>query len=197
MRQYTLIEDFQGLTIGSIATAAGMFLLRSAGLITGGTAGLALLVSYLSSWSFGAVFFWVNVPFYIFAIFKKGWVFTIKGFVSVTAVSLMVTFAQPYISITAINPLLAAVVFGIVAGLGILGLFRHGSSIGGTSMIGLVIQEKWGIQAGWVQMAIDGVLFGVALFLLPVPQVIYSFIGTAILSLVLALNHRKDWYIAG
>ncbi|WP_236953044.1 YitT family protein [Ketogulonicigenium vulgare] len=197
MRRYTLFEDIQGLAIGSIGAATGIFLLRAAGLITGGTAGIALLLSYVTHWSFGAVFFWVNVPFYAIALFTRGWSFTLKGIISVGAVSLLTAVAQDYITITAIDPLLAAVVFGIVAGVGILGLFRHGSSLGGTSMLAVMAQERWGIKAGWVQMGMDAVIFIVALFLLPFPQVAFSFVGTFILSFVLAFNHRKDWYIAG
>lgn len=197
MRRYTLFEDIQGLAIGSIGAATGIFLLRAAGLITGGTAGIALLFSYVTHWSFGAVFFWVNVPFYAIALFTRGWSFTLKGIISVGAVSLLTAVAQDYITITAIDPLLAAVVFGIVAGVGILGLFRHGSSLGGTSMLAVMAQERWGIKAGWVQMGMDAVIFIVALFLLPFPQVAFSFVGTFILSFVLAFNHRKDWYIAG
>jgi uncharacterized membrane-anchored protein YitT (DUF2179 family) len=193
--RYTLLEDAQGLMVSIGAGALGIHLLRAAGLITGGTAGLALLLSYATGWSFGALFFLVNLPFYGLAWWRKGAVFTAKSFASVTAVSLLADNLPRWFDVGSITPAAAALLFGVVTGLALLGLFRHGASLGGVSIVALIVQERVGLPAGWVQLGYDAALFLVSLLVLPVPLVLWSLVGAAVLNAVVALNHRRDWYV--
>lgn len=170
-------------------------MLRTAGLVTGGTAGLALLIAYASGWSFGWVFFTVNLPFYVFAYLRKGPVFTIKGFLSVSAVSALAEAMPPHVVLTHISPFAAAILFGIASGVGLLGLFRHGASLGGISIVAVIVQDKTGIRAGWVQLGWDLCLFAVSLTVLPWILVFWSMVGAMVLNLVIAINHRRDWYL--
>ena len=45
----------------------GICFLKSAGLVTGGVAGIALLVSYLVPLPVGVLFTLINIPFFLFA----------------------------------------------------------------------------------------------------------------------------------
>lgn len=195
--RYTPLEDLQGLAVSVIGGAAGIMLLRSAGLITGGTAGLALLISYASGWGFGWVFFAVNLPFYALAWWRRGPVFAAKSFAAVTAVSWLAELLPNYLTLSYLHPGAAALLFGVIAGVGLLGLFRHGSSLGGVSIVAVILQDRFGIRAGWVQLAWDAGLFAVAFLLLPLPQVLWSLAGAAVLNFVIAMNHRRDWYLPG
>lgn len=193
--RYSLFEDAQGLLAASIQAALGIHLLRAAGLITGGTAGLALLIAYTSGWGFGPVFFTVNLPFYIFAYLRKGMAFTVKSFATVTAVSLLADVMAPFVPVAGIHPAAAAVLFGVSAGVGLLGLFRHTSSLGGVSIVALILQDRFGIRAGWIQLGYDLTLFAVALIFLAPDRVMWSLLGAAILNFIVAVNHRRDWYV--
>lgn len=192
---YSLFEDAQGLIAASIQAALGIHMLRAAGLITGGTAGLALLIAYATGWGFGLAFFAVNLPFYAFAYARKGLAFTVKSFVSVSAVSFMAEAMAPYVPLTGIHPAAAAVLFGVTTGVGLLGLFRHTASLGGVSIVALIVQDRWGIRAGWVLLAWDGALFLAAFAFLQAQAVIWSMLGAAILNFIVAMNHRRDWYV--
>ena len=172
-----------------------MVLLRSAGLITGGTAGLALLLSYGFGWSFGTTFFLVNLPFYLLAWWRGSAVFAIKSILAVTAVSWLAEQLPQWMQLSYLHPGAAALLFGVIAGVGLLGLFRHGSSLGGVSIVAVLIQERTGLRAGWLQLAWDAALFAVAFFLLPLPQVLWSLAGAVVLNFVIAMNHRRDWYL--
>lgn len=194
--RHSRVDDLQGLAISIIGSAFGMFLLSSAGLVTGGTAGLALILSYMTSFSFGWAFFWVNLPFYVFAWLKRGPVFTIKSFFAVSLVSLVAELLPNWLSFSDVHPGVAAVLYGTMAGVAILGLFRHGASLGGMTMLAVIIQDRFGIRAGWVQLAWDACLFVVAFFLFPVTLVVWSLLGAVILNFVIAMNHRRDWYLA-
>lgn len=194
--RYTLLEDAQGLAISTLQCALGIHLLRAAGLVTGGTAGLALIIAYPTGWSFGWVFFLVNLPFYLFAWMRKGPVFAVKSFVSVTLVGLVTDLMPRVLPLDWVHPAAAAVLFGVVAGVGLLGLFRHASSLGGVSIMAVILQDRLGIRAGWIQSGWDACLFLVAFAILPADRVLWSLLGAVVLNLVIAFNHRRDWYVA-
>lgn len=193
--RYSRIEDFQGLVIASAQAALGIHLLRAAGLVTGGTAGAALILSYVTGISFGLVFSAINIPFYAFAYHARGTSFALKSLFTVSLVSLMAEALKPFLHVAQIHPAVAATLFGISAGVGLLGLFRHGGSLGGVSIVAVILQDKFGFRAGWTQLLHDLILFVIASLVLAPPQVLWSLLGAMVLNFVIAMNHRRDWYV--
>lgn len=194
--RHTVLEDAQGLTIGLVLCGVGVSLLAHLGFITGQTAGLALLISLSMDWSFGLVFFLINLPFYAFAWRRLGTEFTLKSAICVTALSLLVEVIPEWMPLGAVDPLWGVVVFGCTAGVGLLAVFRHKGSLGGLGVIALMVQDATGFRAGYVQLGFDAALFAVALALFPSTVVLYSLAGAVILNGVIAFNHRRDRYIA-
>ena len=86
--------------------------------------------------------------------------------------------------------------FGILAGVGLLSLFRHGATLGGVGIVALWLQDSRGIRAGNVQLGFDALVFLGALALFPAPAVGWSLLGAAVLNLIITVNHRRDRYIA-
>ena len=194
--RHSLMDDAQGLIFGTLMCALGLQFLTHAGFITGQTAGTALLVSYATGWGFGAVFFVINLPFYWLGYRLIGLAFTIKSLISVTLLSMMTPLFARYLEFSVLHPLLAGVLFGFTTGAGLLALFRHGSSLGGIGIVALMVQDRTGFRAGWLQMGFDAVLFAAALIWIPAERVLWSIPGVVILNLVLAINHRRDRYVA-
>ena len=194
--RHTHFEDAQGIAYGATMAAFGITLLTHLGLFTGQTAGLAVLLSYLTEWSFGVVFFAVNIPFYWLGYRRMGGTFVIKTFAAVAALSALSALIPDWVALGEIDPVFGAVLFGMVSGSALLALFRHGASLGGIGILGLWLQDRTGFRAGWTQLLFDAVLFGVALFFLPLRIVALSFLGAAVVNLVIAVNHRRDRYIA-
>ena len=193
---HTLLDDVQGISLGVFLAALSLNILTAAGLITGQTAGIAVIISYLSGYSFGVVFFVVNLPFYVLAWRRLGKVFTIKSLISVTLVSVLAEIIPLGMVFEYIDPLLGAVTFGALVGVALLILFRHNGSLGGLGVVALLIQDTTGFRAGLVQLIFDVVLFGLAFFLFDPALVIYSLIGAVVLNLIIAINHRHDRYVA-
>lgn len=193
---HTKWEDAQGLTLGIILASLGVHILTAAGLFTGQTAGIAVIISYLTGWSFGLVFFIINVPFYFLAYYRLGLEFTLKSIASVSALSLITELLPLGLPITNPQPLFAAIAFGACVGLGLLASFRHNGSLGGLSVVALLIQDNTGFKAGYVQLIADTIIFATAAFLFPLPIVGWSLLGAVILNNVIAINHRRDRYIA-
>ncbi len=194
--RHTVFEDAQGLIFGTLMCALGLQFLGHAGLITGQTAGLALVLSYATGWGFGPVFFVINLPFYWLGYRRIGLAFTVKSLIAVTLLSVMAQLMPRYLSFAALNPLLAGVLFGFVTGAGLLALFRHGASLGGIGIVALMVQDRTGFRAGWLQMGFDAVLFALAFLWIPAERVLWSLPGVVILNFVLAINHRRDRYVA-
>ncbi|TQS72996.1 YitT family protein [Rhodobacteraceae bacterium] len=193
---HTMLEDTQGLLFGSFMAGFGLLILTSLGFVTGQTAGLAVLISYATGWSFGLVFFVVNIPFYWLGWKRIGPVFVWKSLIAVTLLSLTTIYLPRYVSFDTLNPAAGAVLFGFITGAALLALFRHGSSLGGVGIVALYIQDKTGFRAGWTQMLVDLCIFAIALCLRDVTTVAWSFLGAVVMNMVIAVNHRRDRYIA-
>ena len=193
---HSILDDVQGIGLGIFLCAFGINILTFAGLITGQTAGIAVIISYLTGYSFSIVFFVVNLPFYLLAYRRLGLEFTVKSLISVTLLSIMTELLPFGIAFQTLDPALGAVTFGALVGLGLLALFRHKGSLGGLGVVALLIQDSTGFKAGWVQLIADGIIFAVAFFLFPASVVFYSLLGAVVLNLIITFNHRRDRYVA-
>lgn len=194
--KHSPLEDAQGLGLGIFLCAIGISFLAHLGFLTGQTAGIALLLSYVTGYSFGTIFFAINLPFYVFAYRRLGLEFTLKSGLCVTLLSVLTDVMPLGLAIQHLNPVLGTIAFGCLAGLGLLAVFRHNGSLGGLGVIALIVQDRTGFRAGYVQLIFDVLIFGAAIFLFPADVVLYSLLGAAVLNGVIAFNHRRDRYIA-
>lgn len=192
---HSIAEDVLGIATGTFLASLGLHLLHAAHAVTGGTAGLSLLIGYASGWPFWLLFTIINVPFALLAVWRRGWDFTIRTVISIALVSLWAVVHDALFPITQIEPWYGTLAGNLLAGVGVLILFRHRSSIGGVNIIGLEVQDRTGIRAGWTMMAFDLVIILAALLVIPWPSVLMSAVGAIVLNLVLALNHRPGRYL--
>lgn len=195
-RSHSLIDDAQGLLYGTGMAAFALTILTHLGLVTGQTAGLAVLISYATGWGFGPVFFAVNLPFYWLAYRRMGARFVAKTFLSVALMSALVMAMPDWVGFAYLNPVAGALIYGAITGSALLALFRHGASLGGIGILALYLQDRTGWRAGWTQLAFDICLFAIALSLRDIPTVAISALGALVVNLTIALNHRRDRYIA-
>ncbi|BFN25927.1 hypothetical protein PSCT_00298 [Pseudomonas sp. SCT] len=193
--RHPLWEDGLALLTGTALVALGIAFYSHAGLLTGGTVGLAFLLKYLAGWSFGPAFFLLNLPFYALAIWRMGWKFTLRTVCAVGLVSLFAELTPQWVRFAELNVIYAAVFGGFAIGIGLLILFRHRASLGGVNILALFLQERFGLRAGTFQMGIDALIVMAAVFVVPADKVLLSVLGAVALNLVLAINHRADRYM--
>ena len=191
---HSLLEDVQALVSGTLLFAFAIVLFRQAGLLTGGTAGLAFLGHYASDISFGLLYFLINIPFYIFGLLALGTAFTLKTFAAVALLSLYSEVLPRWIHIENIHPVFAAIIGGLLAGAGLLMLVRHRASLGGLGVMAIYLQKKRGWSAGTLQMIADGFIVCGALAIVDQLRVGLSVLGALVLNMVLAINHRPGRY---
>lgn len=187
-------EDVLGLLTGVVLVAVGMSLLRAAGLVTGGIAGAALLLGHAVDVPLGVLFFALNVPFFALAAHRSGWSFTLRSAATVGLVSLGTALTAAHLDVASVDPWFAAVVGNLLCGTGLLVVFRHRSSVGGFSIVAVLLQERAGIRAGHVLMALDTLVVLAAFAVAPPLDVLVSAGGAVLLSLVVTFNHRPGRY---
>jgi uncharacterized membrane-anchored protein YitT (DUF2179 family) len=193
---HNLFEDVLAIFTGTLLVSLGVALFNQAGLFTGGTAGLAFLIHYASDYSFGAVFFVLNLPFYWLAWKRMGWRFTLKTFISVGLVSVMSGLHPKMVQLSQLTPFYVALIGGSLMGVGFIVLFRHQASLGGINILTLYLQEKHGLRAGKIQMGIDLCIVFASFLLVSPIAMLASILGAVVLNLAIMLNHRPGRYLA-
>jgi len=193
---HSRVEDCLALLVGTVMISFGLLLLRTGGIMTGGTAGIALLLHYAFGFAFGVVFFLLNLPFFYLAVRRMGWAFSLKTFLCIGLVSLFSDHLAGLISFAHVQPLYAAVMGNIILGTGFLILFRHRASLGGINILALYLQQRFGWRAGWLQMGSDVLILSLSLTTVSLPVLAVSVAGVVVLNLIVALNHRAGRYCA-
>ncbi len=194
MEKHTIKEDWIAILVGTFLVAQGVFFLAAAQLVSGGTAGLALLLSHLTPFTFGTLYFVINVPFYLLAWQRFGGTFAFNSVVSGALVSIIADHLHYVINLNAVNDIYCAVIGGLLIGVGMLILFRHRSSLGGFNVLCLLIQDKTGISVGKTQMLLDCTIVVASLLFIPSWNIMLSVLGAVLLNMVLAMNHKPNRY---
>jgi uncharacterized membrane-anchored protein YitT (DUF2179 family) len=193
---HSMVDDVTGLLTGVLLASFGLTLLHMAGLVTGGTAGLALLLSHVVPWPFSLVFLSVTLPFVALGIATKGWRFTLRTALAIVLVAgLTRLHTQVLSSAGDLPPLYAAVTGNVAIGVGMLILFRHDASLGGFNIIALLAQERRGMRAGYVQLVLDATVVVLSSLVTAASTVAVSALGAVVVNVVLALNHRPGRYL--
>ena len=193
--RHRLYEDVLAMISGTMFVSLGTLIYTETMLTVGSSAGLALLLSYVSGWGFGLIFFIVNLPFYILAVKRMGWAFTLRTFTAVALVSILSKLNGQWIDFSHLDPLYATVIGGGLIGTGLLMLFRHRTGLGGINILAMYLQEKTGLRAGYFQLGVDLTILAIAFFVLPADRLALSVLGAAIANLILAINHKPGRYM--
>jgi len=164
------------MVIGSllIAVAVNGFL-RPHEFLSGGMAGTSLIVYY--HWSgipFGVLYFLLNIPVFILGFFVVGRKFILFSLWAVLIHSAMFSFVVPDILIP--DKLLSALVAGIISGAGVAVILRTNGTCSGTEIISIIINKFYSINLSTTNLVMNAVLMGISCFILPIENVLYSFV---------------------
>ncbi len=194
--KHELYEDVLAIICGTLVVSLGLTLYSGATLVTNGLAGAALLVQHATGWPFAVAFLALNAPFYALALVRLGRAAAIRTLVAVLLVAAFAQLTPRWLQLAALDPLYAAVAGGALIGIGLLILFRHRTALGGTNVLAIYLQERHGLRAGYVQLAIDLAILATASIVVPLDKLALSVLGAVILNLLIAINHRPGRYMA-
>lgn len=152
------------ITIGSIVAALGYALFQVPhGIAAGGVSGIAILINHFTGWPVGAMVWLMNVPILVLGFHHLGrWRFLGKTVYGVTVFSVasdLMLARMPHVMesfpVTQ-DVLLSAIYAGVIGGVGLGMVFGAGGSLGGTGVIGRILQNKWGVPLSSIYLYTDG-----------------------------------------
>ena len=184
------------ISAGSLIFVLGMnSVLIPSKLLSAGVAGIALIVHYLfPRLNVGLAYFLLNIPLMLlgfFSISRRFLLYTLygMGFFSLTA-----AFVRPP-AVAIGDPILAALLAGIICGAGVGVILRSIGSTGGIDILAVCVNQKFGFRPGSVGfvfnsmvLLVGGYAFGLEIALY---TLIYVFTSSRVLDAVLTgFNQR-------
>ena len=124
-----------------------------------------------------------------------GWRFTARSFCAVALVSVFSEMHRTFIELGAVDRFYSGVFGGLLMGVGFIILFRHQASLGGINVLSLYLQQKYGIRAGKLQMAVDITILLASVFVVSPWSLAASIVGAVALNLVIWMNHSRERYV--
>lgn len=133
--------EIAGTILGAFIMAIGvsLFLLPNQ-LSSGGIAGIATITYYLFHIPMGTIILLINVPLFLFSIFKIGKSFFIKSLIGTVFLSVFIDILDKIEPLTK-DRFLACVYGGIIIGIGTALLLKVNSSTGGSDLVSYVARE--------------------------------------------------------
>jgi len=142
----------------------------------------------------GIIYYVLNIPLFVIAIKYLRKRFLIKTLLCVTAMSVFLSAVPiPAEPIMGEDVLASCLIGGIICGVGLGIPLRMGCSGGGMDILGLaLIKLKNNFSVGKLNLLVNGVLYGICLFLFDVPTVIYSLIYASVNSMAVDRLHSQN-----
>lgn len=159
------------VVLGTVIAALAVAVFQvPAQIAPGGVAGLSIVLNHLLGTPVGLVVLIVNIPIMLVAYrLLGGWHVIAMTILSVVVFSLAIDIITPFLPADGItdNDLLNALFGGIVGGIGTALVFRAGGTLGGTSVLGRILNNKFGIPmstsslySDMAVIALAGLVFG-------------------------------------
>ena len=154
------------LVVGTTISALGYSLFQVPyNIAAGGVSGIGIIVNHFTGWPIGTFYLVMNVPLLILGFFNLGGLrFLWRTILAVLLFSSLVDLfnAQLPRLLTRFpvtdDVLLSAIYGGIVGGIGIGLIYRSGGTIGGTSILGRILQKRTGAPLSQLYFYTDGVI---------------------------------------
>lgn len=162
-------KDYVIMTLGLALYAVGLIgFIKPGGIVTGGLAGIALLVEYATKGGIPMqnIYFLVNCVLIVLALKMLGLKFIVKTIYSVVVLTFFLSVMQALVTEPIIQnePLLSGVIGGMMCGAGIGLVFSVNGSTGGTDIVVALINKYRNLAFGRGMMLCDLVIIGSSYF---------------------------------
>lgn len=182
-----ILKEMLETTLGALIMAAGvsLFLLPNQ-LSSGGIAGVATIFYYLLNIPMGTVIIAINIPLFLFSMYKVGKMFFIKSIVGTVAMSIFIDLLDKIEPLTN-DRFLACIYGGILLGLGTTLLLKAESSTGGSDLISYIAKKyKPTVRSGNIIVIIDIIIIALnVIFFKEIEIGLYSAIAIYIMGKII------------
>jgi uncharacterized membrane-anchored protein YitT (DUF2179 family) len=154
------------LSLGAFISAVAVIVFEApARIAPGGVSGLAIILNYLYDLPIGLMVLIGNIPIQVIAYrMLGGWRVVASTVYVVVLYSLLIDLLTPYFPPEGVSSdtLLNALFGGIVTGIGSGIIYRVGGTLGGTSTLGRILQERFGIPFSSSSLYTDSIVIAIA-----------------------------------
>lgn len=160
-------------------------------LTEGGFVGLSLLGKYILGISPSLTILILDIPVLIIAMIFKGRSFVVKTFISVVAFTVFYGLMERYSGLVfnlQDNLPVAALLSGVLTGLGAGMVLLGGGASGGDDILSLLISEWKGIKVGTVFILMDVSVLALSLFYMPVRETLYTVMAVVVAGYVITFT---------
>ena len=186
------------IVLGSIIYVVGIkSVLMPAGFLSGGLVGITMILHYLwDSVDMGLVYFLLNIPLFLLGWFSIGRRFMQYTFAGIALFSLCTDLIDP-MALHLEDPILAALLAGVICGAGGGIILRSLGSAGGLDILAVYLQKKAGLRVGTVYVLSNVLVLAAGAYLFDLEKALYSvifvFISGKVVDAVMAgFNKRKS-----
>ena len=149
----------------------------------GGLSGIGIIINSFTGWPLGLMYLVMNVPLLVLGFFHLGrWRFVLQTLLAVIIFSFTTDLLINYLPgrldqypLTG-DIFLSAVYGGIVGGIGGGLVYRSGSTMGGTGIVGRILQMKTGMPLSQVYFYTDGLIILTAAFIFGWEVALYAWL---------------------
>ncbi len=168
-----IISEYVQIIFGIILASIGLkaFLLPN-GFLDGGVTGIALLVSSVLDLNVSILLILFSIPFLILGFYTVSKRIVLKSIISIMGLALFIQF-ENFSTITE-DKLLISIFGGLFLGAGIGIAIRNGSVLDGSEILGIYLNDKFGISIGQIILIFNIVLFSITALVLSVEVALYS-----------------------
>jgi len=169
--------------------------------LSGGVSGLAIIFYYLFKLPIGLQIFLMNVPLLFAAYRILGKEYTVIAIYGTVFFSAAVDATRFLTTINVLDdPLLSAIMGGVLSGLGSGLIFRVNGSGGGLDIVAAIIKKRYSLNLGFVGFAVNCVIMIAAAFLFGLKLAVFTLVSMFISANltdkgVEGFNRKKTIYI--
>jgi hypothetical protein len=179
------------VTIGAlfVSLALEIFLVPNK-IIDGGIVGVSIMMSFLTGLKLELFLLILNLPFLYLGYKKIGKNFVVTTLFGISMLSLG-TLILYNVPIPTDNPLLASLFGGIFLGIGVGIVIRHGGSLDGTEILGILLNKRTPFSVGTIVMFLNVFIFSTAGFVFGWDKALYSLFAYYIASLMIDITIKE------
>lgn len=154
------------LTVGTVIVSVGYVIFQVPhNIVAGGLSGLSIIIREYTGWPVGAMYWLMNLPLLLLGFYQLGrWAFLIRTLIAATIFSvstdlllIYLPHIMPQFPLTE-DLLLNTIYGGIIGGIGGGLIYRAGGTMGGTGILGRVMQKHTGQPLSQVYFYTDGLI---------------------------------------
>ena len=173
------------ITVGAVIAAFALeeFLVPFT-ILDGGVVGISMIISQLLGLPLGVLTIVLNIPFMIVGYKRLGIRFLIKAIYAMIMFSVFLGVFEDMKAVTE-QEILVVVFGGVLLGVGVGLILRHGGCLDGTEIVAMLLSHKMEFSVGQIVLFFNIIIYGVAGFLFGPDRALYSLLTYFITSKII------------